>query len=96
VAGVGFDVAGKGEGQCWWGGLDVDGLGLFVSLWSFFLFFFTFGCGFRLTSFVGLIMGNAWKLVLKKPIQRNVVFWARDGKVSFMISAAWSLPCDIS
>ena len=37
-------------------------------------------------------MGYAWKLVLKKPIQKNVVFWATDGRVSLMISAAWSLP----
>jgi hypothetical protein len=41
-----------------------------------------------LTNSVGFIMGYAWKLVLKKPIQKNVVFWATDGKVSLMISAA--------
>jgi len=40
-------------------------------------------------------MGYAWKLVLKKPIQKNVVFLAIDGKVSLMTSAAWSLPYDI-
>jgi hypothetical protein len=48
-----------------------------------------------LTSSEGFIMGYAWKLVLKKPIQKKVVFWATEGRVSLMISAAWSLPCDI-
>lgn len=48
--------------------------------------------GEPLTSSDGFIMGYAWKLVLKKPIQKKVVFLARDGKVSLTISAAWSLP----
>ena len=67
------------------------GVGLFPVLVSNILVYIDYDL---LTSSVGFILGYAWKLVLKKPIQKKVTLCATDGKVALMISAAWSLPCD--
>lgn len=46
-----------------------------------------------LTISVGFMVGTAQKLLVKRPTQRKVVFFASSGRVALISSAAWSLPC---